>query len=186
MLNIAVFVSGTGSLLEAMVSNELNIKLVLADRKCRGLEIARSAGIETHLLERTDFSPRFDSPAYTNDVSYAISRRRIHVVAMAGFMTILDPLIFKKGYRDRILNIHPALLPAFKGHHAVRDALAYGVKITGSTVHIATEELDAGRIIAQEAVPVLPDDTESTLHERIKKVERVLYPRTILQFANNI
>ena len=186
MLNIAVLVSGTGSLLEAMILDKLNITLVIADRSCRGLEIAHSAGIETKLLKRKDFSTRFDYMAYTNDLAYEMSRRRIHLVAMAGFMTILSPIIFNKGYRDRILNIHPALLPAFKGHHAVRDALNFGVKLTGSTVHIATEELDAGKILAQEGVPVLPSDTEATLHERIKIVERVLYPRAIRAYEKEL
>jgi phosphoribosylglycinamide formyltransferase-1 len=83
----------------------------------------------------------------------------------------------------RILNTHPALLPAFKGWHAVRDALAAGVKITGCTVHVATLETDEGPILAQEAVEVLADDTEGTLHERIKTVERRLYPRTIREFT---
>ena len=81
-------------------------------------------------------------------------------------------------FPGRVLNTHPALLPAFPGWHAVRDALAYGVKVTGCTVHVATEEVDAGPILAQEAVPVRPDDTEASLHERIKAVERRLYPDT--------
>jgi phosphoribosylglycinamide formyltransferase-1 len=85
-----------------------------------------------------------------------------------------------------VLNTHPALLPAFKGWHAVRDALGAGVKLTGTTVHIATEEVDAGPILAQEAVKVEPDDTEETLHERIKQVERRLYPETIRIFLKNM
>jgi phosphoribosylglycinamide formyltransferase-1 len=86
------------------------------------------------------------------------------------------------GFPGRVLNTHPALLPAFRGWHAVRDALAAGVKVTGTTVHVATEEVDDGPILAQEAVPVLTGDTEDTLHERIKQVERRLYPATIKQF----
>ena len=82
-----------------------------------------------------------------------------------------------------MINTHPALLPAFKGWHAVRDALAAGVKVTGCTVHVMTEDMDEGPILAQEAVPVLPDDTEATLHERIKEVERRLLPATIRRFA---
>jgi phosphoribosylglycinamide formyltransferase 1 len=85
-----------------------------------------------------------------------------------------------------VLNTHPALLPAFPGWHAVRDALAYGVKVTGTTVHVATGEVDAGPILAQEAVPVEPGDTEETLHERIKVVERRLYPATIRQFLDQL
>ncbi|HET6874315.1 MAG TPA: formyltransferase family protein, partial [Acidimicrobiales bacterium] len=89
-------------------------------------------------------------------------------------------------YPGRILNTHPALLPAFKGWHAVRDALAAGVKVTGTTVHVATEEVDAGPILAQEAVYVEEGDTEATLHERIKAVERRLYPETIRRFLQSI
>jgi phosphoribosylglycinamide formyltransferase-1 len=97
---------------------------------------------------------------------------------MAGFGTIFEKTMFD-AYEGRILNTHPALLPAFPGWHAVRDTLAAGVKITGVTVHVATLEVDAGPILAQAAVPVLPDDDEDSLHERIKEVERQLYPDTI-------
>ena len=105
----------------------------------------------------------------------------IDVVAMAGFMTVLSARLFEV-YGDRVLNTHPSLLPAFPGAHAVRDALAYGVKVTGCTVHVATEQVDHGPILAQEAVEVLPGDDEGSLHERIKAVERRLYPATIEGF----
>jgi phosphoribosylglycinamide formyltransferase 1 len=94
--------------------------------------------------------------------------------------------VLTEAYAGRVLNTHPALLPAFPGWHAVRDALAYGVKVTGTTVHVATGEVDAGPILAQEAVPVEPGDTEETLHERIKVVERRLYPATIRQFLDQL
>ncbi len=97
---------------------------------------------------------------------------------MAGFGTILAKPIFDR-FAGHILNTHPALLPPFPGWHAVDDALAYGVKVTGCTVHVATEEVDAGPILAQEAVAVRPDDTVESLHERIKAVERRLYVQTI-------
>src|SRR5262249_61529377 len=96
----------------------------------------------------------------------------------AGFGTILSKP-FVDAYGGRAVNTHPALLPAFKGWHAVRDALDAGVKVTGTTVHLVTEDVDAGPILAQESVPVLDDDTEETLHERIKEVERRLYPAVI-------
>jgi phosphoribosylglycinamide formyltransferase 1 len=111
----------------------------------------------------------------------ALGRHEIDVVAMAGFNTVLAPHIFDV-YGGRILNTHPALLPSFKGHYAVRDALAFGAKVTGCTVHIATPEVDEGKILAQQAVPVLPNDTEDSLHERIKEVERSLYLKTIRAF----
>jgi phosphoribosylglycinamide formyltransferase-1 len=102
---------------------------------------------------------------------------------MAGFMTVLDKPVFD-AFPGRVLNTHPALLPAFKGAHAVDEALAAGVKVTGCTVHLATPEVDDGPILAQEAVPVLPGDTVESLHERIKAVERRLYPHTIKEFLS--
>ena len=108
----------------------------------------------------------------------ALEADAVDLVAIAGFGTILaEP--FVDAFGGRAVNTHPALLPAFKGWHAVRDALAAGVKVTGCTVHLVTEEVDAGPILAQEAVPVLEDDTEETLHERIKEVERDLFPDVI-------
>ena len=97
---------------------------------------------------------------------------------MAGFGTVFSQPMHDV-YGGRMLNTHPALLPAFPGWHAVRDALAYGVKVTGTTVHVAGLAVDTGPILAQEAVPVLADDTEATLHERIKEVERRLYPSVL-------
>ena len=103
---------------------------------------------------------------------------QVDLVAMAGFGTVMTEAVHR-AFPDRILNTHPALLPAFPGWHGVRDALAAGVTETGCTVHLATLEMDAGPILAQEVVPVLPGDTEETLHERIKVVERTLYPATV-------
>ncbi len=97
---------------------------------------------------------------------------------MAGFMTILEKPIFD-AFPNRVVNTHPSLLPAFRGAHAVPDALAFGAKVTGCTVHIATLEVDTGPILAQEAVPVLPADDADALHERIKQVERRLYPEVL-------
>jgi len=184
MKKLAVFVSGTGSLLEAMIADKLPIELVLADRPCRGIEIAENAGIRA-ILYRRSFKHGFDREFYTEDIKRALTACGIDFVAMAGFMTVLDPIIFAS-YGDRILNTHPSLLPSFKGDHAVRDALAFGVKVTGRTIHVATAKLDDGPIVAQEAVRVLPDDTVDTLWERIKVVERKLYPVAIREFAKTI
>jgi len=176
---LAVLVSGTGSLLEAMVKDNLPISLVLADRHCRGLdEIAANAGIESVLVERKTFGKSFDRHAYTVSVMEELKRHDIELVAMAGFMTFFSPVIFET-YGGRILNTHPSLLPSFKGHSAIKDALEFGAKVTGCTIHVATEKMDEGEILAQSAVTVLPDDTEETLHERVKQIERVLYPETI-------
>jgi len=102
----------------------------------------------------------------------------VDLVAMAGFGTVMTQTVHD-AFPDRILNTHPALLPAFPGWHGVRDALAAGVAETGCTVHLATLEMDAGPILAQQVVPVLPGDTEDSLHERIKVAERTLYPATV-------
>ena len=108
----------------------------------------------------------------------------VEVVALAGYMTILGPAVLET-FPERVVNTHPSLLPSFKGAHAVSDALAAGVKVTGCTVHVATAEVDAGPILAQEAVPVLPGDDEATLHERIKVVERRLYPATLKELLGS-
>ncbi len=177
MTRLGVLASGTGSILQAIVDAGLPVALVLTDRRCGAVEIAAQAGVPVEVVERTDFTKAFDRDAYTRTVVEVLKRHEIELVAMAGFGTVI-PGIWD-AYPDRVLNTHPALLPAFKGWHPVRDALAYGVKVTGCTVHFATPEMDAGPILAQEAVPVLADDTEQTLHERIKQVERRLYPETI-------
>ena len=177
---LAVLASGSGTILQSMVEADLPISLVLADRACPALERAERADIPAELVERTSFGADFDRDAYTADVVEVLRAYRIDLVAMAGFGTILGQPIHD-AYPGAIVNTHPALLPSFKGWHAVDDALAYGVKVTGCTVHLATLEVDEGPILAQEAVPVLDDDTVDTLHERIKDVERRLYPRVLRQ-----
>ena len=172
--------SGSGTILRSMLERDLPIAVVLADRPCGALGIAEEAGVAVELVERTDFGPDFDRVAYTHEVLDALARHQVDLIAMAGFGTILSKPIHD-AFPDRIVNTHPALLPAFKGWHAVDDALAAGVKVTGCTVHLARLEVDEGPILAQEAVPVLPDDTVETLHERIKEVERRIYPEVLRQ-----
>jgi phosphoribosylglycinamide formyltransferase-1 len=177
-MRVGVLASGSGTILAAMLDRQLPIVVVLADRPCGALGIAERSGVAAELLERTDFSPSFDRVAYTKEVVAALERHDVDFVAIAGFGTVLaEP--FVDSFGARAVNTHPALLPAFKGWHAVRDALAAGVKVTGCTVHLVTQDVDSGPILAQEAVPVLDDDTEETLHERIKAVERQLYPDAI-------
>jgi phosphoribosylglycinamide formyltransferase 1 len=175
---IAVLASGSGTILRSMLDADLPIAVVVADRPCGALGIADEAGVATELVERTTFGASFDRVAYTHEVLDALARHRVDLVAMAGFGTILSKPIHD-AYPDKIVNTHPALLPAFKGWHAVDDALAMGVKVTGCTVHLARLEVDEGPILAQEAVPVLPDDTVESLHERIKEVERRIYPEVL-------
>ena len=164
-----------------MVRAGLDVSLVAADRRCRGLDVAFAAGIETLLVSRESFggfAPTFDRVGFTAELTDALKSRDIDLVAMAGFGTIVTGS-FHVAHPGRVLNTHPSLLPAFKGWHAVTQALASGVTETGCTVHVATEALDDGPILAQRRVPIEPDDTEETLHERIKAVERALYPLVV-------
>lgn len=180
-MRVAVLVSGSGTILEAMVAEGVPVTTVLADRPCRGLEVAAAAGVAAVLVDRADFGgfgPGFDRLGYTRALTAALSAADVDLVCMAGFGTVLDQPVHD-AFRGRILNTHPALLPAFPGWHAVDDALAAGVTVTGCTVHLATLEMDAGPILAQQEVVVRPDDTVESLHERIKAVERVLYPATV-------
>jgi phosphoribosylglycinamide formyltransferase 1 len=181
---IGVLASGSGTILESLIDAELPIALVVVDRPCRAIEVGEAAGIPVELIERESFGPDFDRLAYTELVVDALKRHEIDLAAMAGFMTILEHPIHD-AYDGRITNTHPSLLPAFRGAHAVEDALAAGVKVTGCTVHIATLELDNGPILAQEVVPVLPDDTPETLHERVKEVERRLYPQVLRELLED-
>ena len=182
-MRVGVLVSGTGSILEAFLGADVPVVVVVADRPCRGLEIASQAGVTSELVDRRafgGFGARFDREAYTRELVKVLAGHRLDLVAMAGFGTVLCQEVLD-AYPGRVTNTHPALLPAFPGWHAVEDALAAGVKTTGCTVHVATLEPDAGPILAQEEVPVLPGDTKETLHERIKQVERRLYPVTVRQ-----
>jgi phosphoribosylglycinamide formyltransferase 1 len=173
--------SGSGTILEAMVRAGLEVALVAADRRCRALDVAFGTGIETLLVSREEFggfASSFDREGFTTELTDALRARDIDLVAMAGFGTIVTGS-FHLAYPGRVLNTHPSLLPVFKGWHAVAQALASGARETGCTVHIASEAVDDGPILAQRRVPIEPDDTEATLHERIKLIERELYPLVV-------
>jgi phosphoribosylglycinamide formyltransferase-1 len=180
-VRLGVLASGGGTNLAAILGAGLPVAVVIVDRPCHAIEVAAEAGVVAELIERESYRSDFDREAYTLRVVDALTRHEIDVVAMAGFGTILARPIHA-AYPGRVLNTHPALLPAFKGWHAVADALAAGVSETGCTVHLATLEVDAGPILAQEAVAVEPGDTVDSLHERIKSVERRLYPVAIRSF----
>lgn len=177
-MRLAVLASGSGTLLEEFLAADLGVVLTLVDRRCRAQEVSGRHGVVCELVERTDFGSTFDRDAYTGAVTDVLERHDIELVVMAGFGTVLGAAVHD-AFPNRILNTHPALLPSFPGWHGVRDALDYGVKVTGCTVHVATLEVDAGPILAQEAVPVLDGDDEASLHERIKVVERRLYVDTV-------
>jgi phosphoribosylaminoimidazolecarboxamide formyltransferase/IMP cyclohydrolase len=181
---IAVGVSGAGSNLRAIAGaaarRELGgaISLVFADRDCPALAWAAEQGIDTALipaLAATDADARARGDAL---LAGTLRSSGIDVVVLAGYMRIVGAATLA-AFRGRILNTHPSLLPAFPGGHAVRDALAHGARITGCTVHLVDETLDGGPIVAQEAVPVLAGDVETSLHDRIRAVEHRLLPRAV-------
>jgi phosphoribosylglycinamide formyltransferase-1 len=177
-VRLAVLVSGSGTILRAMFDAGLPVTVVLSDRPCAALGLAEEFGAAAELVDRGPYGgygAAVERDAYTTTVAATLVAYQVDLVAMAGFGTVMTEAVHA-AFPARILNTHPALLPAFPGWHGVRDALAAGVPETGCTVHLA---MDAGPILAQESVPVLPGDTEETLHERIKVVERTLYPATV-------
>lgn len=178
---LGVLVSGSGTILEAFLARDLVPSLVASDRSCRALAVARDAGVEALLIDRAaygGFAQGFERERYSVELAAALATRGVGLVAMAGFGTVLAPSFFA-AFPGRVLNTHPSLLPAFTGWHAVAATLAAGVAETGCTVHLATEALDDGPILAQRRVPVLAGDDEARLHERIKSVERALYPEVV-------
>ncbi len=173
---VAVLISGTGSNLAALLAAAARpgapfaVCGVLADSEAPGLDHARRAGVPTAVVPLADFS---DRPAWDEALAAAVRAVRPRLVVLAGFMRLVGaPLL--EAFPHAIINTHPALLPSFPGAHGVRDALAYGVKVTGASVIEVDAGVDTGRILAQQAVAVHDDDTEATLHERIKEVERVM------------
>lgn len=181
---IAVLVSGSGTNLQAIIDDGIPVALVLCDRdNIASIERAKKAGIECVIVDRSQYKGQRDE--FTQAIVSQLVVHNIELVILAGFMTILTPLLVER-YENRILNIHPSLLPAFTGTFGkgtMTATLESGVKITGVTVHIVTEEVDAGPILAQQSVEVLENDDEDSLHERIQKVEHQLYPQTIRQFC---
>jgi phosphoribosylglycinamide formyltransferase-1 len=182
-IDIAVLASGSGTNLQALIDAPdlgAEIALVVSDRPdAVALERARNAGIDSKVLPYGDYASRAEFGAAIEE---AADDAGAEALVLAGFMRVLDAGIVKT-FRDRILNIHPSLLPAFPGAHAVDQALQHGVKVTGVTVHFVDEEIDHGPIIAQRAVPVLPGDDRDSLHARIQVEEHDLYPRVVSAFA---
>lgn len=181
---IAVLISGSGTNLQAIIDDGIPVALVLSDRPdVKGLERASDANISSVIVDRTHYKKQRE--AFTQALVDQLDAHDIELVVLAGFMTIFTPLLVDK-YENRILNIHPSLLPSFTGTYGkgtMTATLQSGVKITGVTVHIVTEEVDAGPILSQDTVEVLEGDDENSLHERIQKVEHRLYPHTIRQFC---
>jgi phosphoribosylglycinamide formyltransferase-1 len=185
-MRIVVLVSGSGSNLQAVIDAVADgslpgtIAAVGADRPgTGGVERARNAGIASFEVDFRQYDDRAD---WNRALTEAVAAHEPDYVVSSGFMRIVDQHFLDR-FPNRYLNTHPALLPSFPGAHGVRDALAYGVKVTGCTVMIADAGVDTGPILAQAPVAVLPDDTEETLHERIKVEERRLLIATLGSLA---
>jgi phosphoribosylglycinamide formyltransferase-1 len=181
---VVVLASGTGSLLAALIDAAVGdfparVVAVGADRDCRATEIAAAASVPAFTVRLADHQDRAAWDAAITDATAAHSP---DLVVSAGFMRILGPQFLSR-FHGRIVNTHPALLPAFPGAHGVAEALAYGVKVTGATVHLVDAGTDTGPILAQQSVPVLDGDDEETLHERIKVTERQLLVDVVAAIA---
>lgn len=180
---VVVLLSGTGSLCAALLSAAddpsypAEVVAVGADREAPGLEHARRRGLPTFVRTLPAYADRAD---WDRALAAAIAEHEPDLVVSAGFMKIVGPDVLA-AFGGRLINTHPALLPAFPGAHAVRDALAAGVAVTGATVHVVDAGVDTGPVLAQRTVDVLPGDDEARLHERIKDVERELLVETVAQ-----
>ncbi|WP_369257643.1 phosphoribosylglycinamide formyltransferase [Geodermatophilus amargosae] len=182
---VVVLLSGTGSLCAALLEAAddagypARVVAVGADREAPGLEHARRRGLPAFTVRLRDFP---DRAAWDAALADAIAAHAPDLVVSAGFMKIVGPAVLAR-YEGRLVNTHPALLPAFPGAHAVRDALAAGVEVSGSTVHLVDAGVDTGPVLARREVPVLPGDDEDRLHERIKAVERTLLVDTVARLV---
>jgi len=181
-IKTAILISGNGSNLQALIDAAAaadypaQIALVISNKAdAYGLTRAKNAGIPAHIISHKEYATR---DAFDRALHAALTQAHIDIVCLAGFMRLLTPW-FVEQWSGRMLNIHPSLLPAFKGAHAVRDALAAGASETGCTVHLVTPEVDSGPVILQAHVPILPGDTEETLAERIHKEEHRIYPEAL-------
>ncbi|ACN98539.1 phosphoribosylglycinamide formyltransferase [Sulfurihydrogenibium azorense] len=182
MKNLVVLISGRGSNLKAIInaieSRKINAKisLVLSNKKeAKGLEIAKNHGIKTKFIDPSFFSSREGYDIY---IAELIKKEKPDLIVLAGYMRILSDE-FIDAFEGKIVNIHPSLIPAFQGKNAQKQALEFGSLITGCSVHFVTKDLDSGPVIIQAAVPVLPEDTEETLSERILSYEHRIYPQAI-------
>jgi phosphoribosylglycinamide formyltransferase-1 len=186
-MRVAVLISGRGTNLASLIEAArapgfpARMVLVLSNRAdAAGLDRARDAGIDTAVVSHKDYDSREE---FDRAVSERLCASEVELICLAGFMRLLTPW-FVSRWADRILNIHPSLLPSFKGLHVHEQALAAGVRITGCTVHIVRPEMDAGPIVAQAAVPVAADDTPDSLASRVLAAEHKLYPAALAALAS--
>lgn len=185
-MNFAVFASGNGSNLQAIIhavgkgEMKANLSLVFSNNpKAFALERAGRAGIKTLVLNPNDYMNR---QSFDREIIVHLKEEKIDFIVLAGYMLLLSPFFIKK-FLHKILNVHPSLLPAFKGTHAIKDAFLYGAKVTGVTIHFVDDKVDHGPIILQEALRIKETDTLEILEQKIHSVEHRLYPKTIDLFA---
>lgn len=185
-LSVGVLISGSGTNLQALIDasahGELDarIAVVISNKpEAYGLERARKAGIPAVFIDRSRFTT---IAAYNAAITEVLQQHEVELVVMAGYMRLLGQEVLR-AYPERVINLHPALLPAFPGASAIHDAFEYGVKVTGVTVHLADEHFDRGPILCQEAVRVAEDDTVATLEARIHSVEHALIVEAVRLFA---
>ncbi|MGB8953717.1 MAG: phosphoribosylglycinamide formyltransferase [Candidatus Aminicenantales bacterium] len=182
---LMVMISGRGSnfmaIHDAILEGRINAEIVLvfSDKEdAQGLKVARERGLETLFYNPKLYAARED---YDKDIIQEAKKREVDLICLAGYMRVLPPL-FCREFKNRIMNIHPALLPAFPGLHVQQKAIDWGVRFSGVTVHFVAEEVDMGPIILQAVVPVHPNDTEETLSVRILKEEHKIYPESVRLF----
>ena len=179
---VAILISGRGSNMDAIIQACLNgdcdadVKVVISNNpNAKGIDIAKSYGITTFVLEIAEFASKLE---YEEDIVRVLKGHNIEVVCLAGYMRVIDQTLLD-AFPNRIINIHPSLLPAFKGLNAQKQALEYGVKVAGCSVHYVNCKIDGGKIIDQETVPVHADDTVESLSQRILEKEHIIYPRAL-------
>lgn len=185
-LKVGILISGRGSNMAALIraaeaaDYPAEIACVVSNRgEAPGLAVAAAAGVATAVISHRGHA---DRETFDRALSVELERHGVELVVLAGFMRIFSPW-FPVRWADRVINVHPSLLPSFKGLHVQRQALDAGVRLSGCTVHFVTPDLDAGPIIAQAAVPVLADDTDETLSARILRQEHRLYPQVVRWFG---
>jgi len=182
-INIAVFVSGSGTNLQAIIDAKIelaNLAVVVCNKPdAYAITRAEKNNIPVELVNHKDFETRED---FEKEIIGRIDKYNIKLIVLAGFMRVLSPYLVRK-FKNRIINLHPALLPSFPGIRAAKLALDYGVKYTGCTVHFVDEGVDTGPIILQSVVPIADDDTEETLLEKLHREEHRIYPEAVRLFC---
>ncbi len=185
---VAILISGRGSNMEALIkacqdaSFSASIELVISNKKeAYGLEIAQSYGIHTESLNRKNFQ---NDHEFDSKISAILKENNIEIICTAGYMKILTK-DFVESWHNKIINIHPSLLPDYKGLNTHKRVLDDGIQLTGCTTHIVESELDSGQILMQATVPVLVNDTEDTLATRVLKMEHIIFPETLKRIATN-